>query len=149
MVYFPQEIMDIIFSYYNPYLEMEKRIQLIHDELNKKGMVLCKNGLFRNGSLYFNENLSRNPIKSRDYKNISKCVFELDDIFIKRKTTTVGSYGGKHKVEEFRDKNNGKYDNYISNGEFIMAMMLKGFKLKNNTSNPNCEFYASSKKSRE
>ena len=87
MVYFPQEIMDIIFSYYNPYLEMEKKMKLINDELHKKGIFLCKNGLFRHGSLYFNENPSRNPIKYKDYIwfVVINFLFILDFKFLKLK----------------------------------------------------------------
>jgi hypothetical protein len=43
------------------------------------------------------------------------------------KSYNLGSYYGKHVIEKFR-----KTNNYISNGEFIIAMMLVGYKCKKN-----------------
>ena len=43
----------------------------------------------------------------------------------------IHSYSGKHYIERYRDYI--KIDNtYISNGEFIVAMLLSGYKYKYN-----------------
>ena len=52
--------------------------------------------------------------------------------FIKHSEETpywnVGSYAGKHRLEEYFSKNN--INKYVSNGLFIMAMILLGYEFK-------------------
>lgn len=52
--------------------------------------------------------------------------------FIKHSEETpywnVGSYSGKHRLEEYFSKNN--TNKYVSNGLFIMAMILLGYEFK-------------------
>jgi len=66
-----------------------------------------------------------------NYDNITRLVTELPLIFTPRLTwrRPTGSYGGKHTVERWRDglwcyKNN-FMNNYCSNGDFIVAMLLQ------------------------
>ena len=89
-----------------------------------------------------------NDLTTKDYINIAKSVNEIPHIFLPRKTLSIGSYNGKHRVEQYRKLHNKKEDNYISNGDFIMAMLLYGHKMKKEkeNGNPNCNFYVSLKK---
>ena len=53
----------------------------------------------------------------------------------------IHSYGGKHYIEKYRDHIKTTGNNYISNGEFILAMLLSGYKYKyNSTYGPNMCF---------
>ena len=36
MVYFPPEVMDLIFLFHNPYLGIEKKVKEVYKELDKK-----------------------------------------------------------------------------------------------------------------
>lgn len=143
MVYFPPEIMREIFSFHNPYLNMERKIECIHADFEKQAFKLSKNGL----DYQYNNDPRDTPITKHCYKNISMCVDDVKNIYVPRKTVTIGSYGGKHEVERFRSQHI-KGDVYISNGEFIIAMLLAGFKMKRTDRGPNCEFYASKMKSK-
>ena len=100
------------------------------------------NGLTRFG---FNYKTVPNTQRDLDNKgsilNIMRCKNEIPFLFRPLKTVyNIGSYGGKHTVERYRDKLL-KGDNYISNGEFIIAMILSGYVFKqNNNNSPNCSF---------
>lgn len=78
-------------------------------------------------------------------RNIYRCINEIPHIFKRMQTFgsrhIVGSYGGKHRVEEYRCKNKSK-DCYISNGEFIVAMILSKFNLQHHKNSLNCVFNA-------
>lgn len=107
------------------------------------------NKLYIGGYIYYP--LSKN-INSTDYismyhvKNILRCVHEIPFVFIKMKThkskNCIGSYGGKHIIERYRDKINKNGDYYISNGEFIIAMLYCNFISKHTSNNINCIFNA-------
>ena len=75
--------------------------------------------------------------------NIIDCMNQIPYVITPMKTVyNVGSYGGKHVIERYRDKvlKNGCY---ISNGEFMMAMLLCGYTMKTNYNHINTSFKAS------
>ena len=149
MVYLPPEIMSLIFSFHNPYLGMKEKMRKVYEVLDKKKLKLSRGGIFtKETKYYFNTEPMKDPITTREYRNIARCINEIPNIFVPRKTLTMGSYGGKHRVEEYRQRQNPKEDNYISNGDFIMAMLIYGHKMKKSdiNGNPNCSFYVSLKK---
>ena len=77
-----------------------------------------------------------------ELKNIIKCKNQIPHLFRPLKTYAkycVRSYGGKHEVEKYRNTST-KGNNYISNGEFIAAMILNGYVPKKYELN--CEFKA-------
>ena len=144
MVYIPTEIMTRVFSFHNPYLGLEKKMDEIYDDLKKKNLVLTYGGIFtKSTTRYFDNDPRTSLITKNDYENISKCIDEIQSIFTPQKTVKIGSYSGKHRIESYRRKHNQYSDCYISNGVFIMAMLLSGIKMKKDRvdENPNCEFY--------
>ena len=79
--------------------------------------------------------------------NIMRCVGEIPNLFKKmasfRSKLCIGSYGGKHIIEDYRRNQNMEPNAYISNGEFIVAMVLSGFSIKHGERmSPNCDFNA-------
>ena len=149
MVYLPPEIMYQIFSFHNPYWGIKDKMKRVYENLDKQKLKLSRGGIFtKDTTLYFDTDPMKDPITEREYKNIAKCINEIPNIFIPRKTLTIGSYGGKHRIEEYRRKHTPGEDNYISNGDFIMAMLIYGHKMKKGKEkgNPNCCFNVSLKK---
>ena len=131
MVYLPREVMDLIFLFHNPYIGIEKKIEDVYNKLDKK-LKLTRNGLFTNNIIQIsNNNLHKYSITRHDDKNIAQCITEIPQVFVPRKTITKSSYAGKHFIERYRDVFNPRNDNYISNGELIMAMLIsKSKKIK-------------------
>lgn len=64
----------------------------------------------------------------RSLLNIKRAMEEIPLLFIPAKTVTQSSYAMKHDVSDYRKLMKVPYDKYISNGEFICAMILLGFK---------------------
>jgi hypothetical protein len=136
MVYLPPEIMDIIFQFHNPYLGIKQKLEKAYELVKKRKLQLNYAGIFtKKTKTYFFENISENPITSVDYKNIARCIEELPEIFEHQKGRTINSYHGKHLVE--------KYIGYISNGQFIAAIIIAEYKFKKYKidGNPNCNIY--------
>ena len=94
--------------------------------------MLTYNGIFTNNTKqYFDIDPSKHPITNSECKNIAQCITEIPQVFVPRKTITKSSYAGKHFIERYRDVFNPRNDNYISNGELIMAMLIsKSKKIK-------------------
>ena len=121
----PTELADLVKSFCNP---SEEYWQEKIDDVAKKY------GVCRNGLLHVNSHFQTlKPEFSHAYMlNIIKCKNQMPFIFRPLKTYSrncVGSYGGKHRVEEYRCKNKVR-DIYCSNGEFIVAMILAGYEPK-------------------
>jgi hypothetical protein len=73
---------------------------------------------------------------------IAKC-----HVYVSRLKTRItinpnyGSYGLKHRVEQYLKLNNLFENPYVSNGAFITSMLMHGFKCKRDRLNSrNCEF---------
>ena len=129
----PVEIQRIINSYYDPEYgfhydkikEVEKEYQYKFGYVNWDGRPL---------DIYKFENTKR----------IIKCMEVIPLLFKKLKTyskTCIGSYEGKHIVEKYQNE-------YISNNEFIMAMIMLGFKPQIHLDTENCEFKAAKNRDR-
>lgn len=76
---------------------------------------------------------------------VQKCIEFLlhHDALDRRKTinTQMSSYGWKHVVERYYNKQSGKTDTYIANGDFICAALILGYKMLYNRQNgPNAYF---------
>lgn len=83
-------------------------------------------------------------------ENIQKALEEIPHLFQKRKTCSkmASSYGLKHVLEEYRRAK--KDDYYISNGDFIIAMKMLGYKTKfGDPPGVNCWFNFTSIKKRK
>ena len=127
----PDDLIQLINSYCNPETDYyrDKILKIANDNgVTRFGFKSKNDGSFNN----------KNSIL-----NIMRCKDEIPFIIKPMKSVyKVGSYGGKHEIEKYRNKII-KKDNYISNGEFIIAMILNGyvFKKDSNTS-LNCSFKA-------
>jgi len=132
----PFEIQKVIDSYVDPeydyYIdkvrEVEKEYQIHYGGFYKKPLFLPERHSFTMNSI----------------KNIVKCIQEIPFIIKRMKTHkskyAVGSYGGKHAIEHYRRIKNPKENSYISNGEFIIAMILLDYIPK--VESLNCRFNA-------
>ena len=69
---------------------------------------------------------------------------EIPELIVPAKSVTSGSYGLNHFIEKYRKNKCIDDDNYISNGEFICAVIVLGFKYKTPKS-LNLEFYVKNK----
>jgi hypothetical protein len=140
------DIINHILSFNNPYKDC---FMLVLTELKMKCLfktiplnisafgVINKNNQFgrsTNESLFSIETLS----------NIQECVISIKTLFTPTKTTyNEHSYGSKHYVEDFRRRILFNDNPYISNGEFIVAMLLSNYKYKYESSfGPNMLFKA-------
>jgi len=124
----------------NNNIELKKRIiELLEDLKEQKNIFINRNGVIT----YRNEPEHRSDIFDIEsdtfLKQISNCMEEIKILYEPLKTVyNIHSYSGKHYIERYRDHI--KIDNtYISNGEFILAMLLSGYKYKYN-SGPNMCF---------
>jgi hypothetical protein len=138
----PEDLQKIIYEYY------DHKYGFFYDEFKK---IESFYNLDRFG---FNNFHSINnkivcPIKFEDTINILNCINEIPIVFKRLKGHTsshiISSYNGKHIIERYRYINK-KETCYISNGEFIIAMIYllfipKGGGMDGNNS-PNCDFNA-------
>ena len=83
------------------------------------------------GVFGFNDNT---PIMETNEINIMKCKECIPKLFKKIPCYKLGSYQGKHIVEKY-------LNTYISNGEFIIAMLLCGY-VPRKIDGLNCNFKA-------
>ena len=126
----PAELVPLINSFCCPETDYYRdKILKIADE----------NGLTRYG---FNSKNKVDLDNKGSILNIMRCKDEIPFIFRPLKTVfNIGSYGGKHEIEQYRNKMS-KGDSYIANGEFIIAMILNDYVIKreNFSKSPNCRF---------
>ena len=78
-------------------------------------------------------------------ENIKRALNEIVFIIKERKTFNkkISSYGLKHVLEKYRKKIIGYGNYYISNGDFILAMEMMGYKINFIKDSPNCFFNCS------
>ena len=127
----PADIISLINSFCCP------KTDFYRDKILK---IANENGLTRFG---FNSKNKCDLDNKGSILNIMRCKNEIPFLFRPLKTVyKVGSYGGKHDIEQYRNKLL-KCDNYISNGEFIIAMILNDYVIKKeDNKSPNCRFKA-------
>ena len=140
----PNEVIDYIFEFHNPYTEYnskyvlrELKIRNIQDNLiETKNAYIDRYGInaFEGihprslGKMPYDK-ANKSLIKNID--NINQCMEEIPKIYKKLKSAyNLGSYSGKHGIERHRSYLYENKDNYISNGEFIIAMILAGYEYK-------------------
>jgi hypothetical protein len=117
----PDDLIKLIEAYCDPETDFHR---------DKIIQILKTVNVTRNGFQFINcENQFENK---KTIKNIIDCTNQIPSIIRPLKTAySVGSYGGKHVVEKYRkDVLKLSGDCYICNGEFIIAMLLLGYKLK-------------------
>ena len=140
----PNEVIDYIFEFYNPFTEYnskyvlrELKIRFIQDILIKtKNAYIDRYGINAFEGIHPcslgkmpHDKANKSLIKNID--NINQCIDDIPKIFKKLKSAyKIGSYSGKHAIERHRSYLYGNKDNYISNGEFIIAMILAGYEYK-------------------
>ena len=146
----PNDVINEILLFHNPYKEFFNLILIEMKIKHIKKALQVSNNIYL---IYFGieTDLKNNFLKRKDFnfkdfnlvKNIKHCIDEIRTLFIPSKTFIEHSYGGKHYIEKYRDQiKNYKYKNkrYITNGEFILAMLLSGYKFK--VYSPNMAFNA-------
>jgi hypothetical protein len=116
----------------------------VTEMLNSKGLVLNKNGLFNRAKYRYTgrpedrdkffETAAPIDVETEAFKTMMKLIVLMVKPSFRK--CEVSSYNGKHVIEDFLK------ENYISNGEFIMAMMMHGFRWKHDSSVANVAFYA-------
>lgn len=111
----PDDMIGVIHEYVDPETTwIEEQVKQLN--VNDTGWIIANNT--------FN-----NPIKHKEsFLNIKRAMEEIPFLFIPAKTVTDSSYSMKHELSDYRKKMNVPYDKYISNGEFICAMILLGYK---------------------
>ena len=86
------------------------------------------------GWIIANNTLNNRITHKSSLLNIKYAMEEIPFLFIPAKTVTMSSYAMKHELSDYRKLIKVPYDKYISNGEFITAMILLGYKY----SKPTC-----------
>lgn len=69
-------------------------------------------------------------ISQLDPDSIARAMRDIPMIFEQDTCYSLGSYAGKHDVEHWRKEEDEEQDYYVSNGDFIMAMLLSGFPVR-------------------
>jgi hypothetical protein len=139
----PEELQKLINEYY------DHEYGYFYDEFKK---IEASHNLDRYGykNYQFLTHKEIYPIRFEDTRNILNCMMEIPNIFKRLKGHTskyiISSYEGKHIIERYRQIHNKKGNNYISNGEFIIAMIYNKYIPQNGGSyygnSPNCNFNA-------
>ena len=156
----PNEIIDYIFEFHNPYREYyskyvirELKIRRIQDYFIKtKNAYIDRYGINAFEGIY-PRSLGKTPhdktnkLLIKNIDNINQCIDEIPKIYKKLKYAySLDSYTGKHAIEGYRRHLYEDKYNYISNGEFIIAMILAGydFRIYMDRGRPfvNCDFRA-------
>ena len=75
-------------------------------------------------------------VEKFDTQRIRKAIAQIRYLFKPARTWSLGSYGSKHDLENWPERNPG---DYITNGDFIIAMLLCGYKARFDDG-PNAEF---------
>jgi len=132
----PEDIVKLITLYCDPDTDYYR------DKIKK---ICNDNNISSYGYNYKYKYRTDDMVDKTSICNILRCMNEAPYIFKPLKTVyKTGSYGGKHSIEIYRRLFNDKGNNYISNGEFIVAMILLGYKYKKYDNSPNFVFRCSS-----
>ena len=109
-------------------LLMKKQIKLMKQN---KNIILNTNGI--ENEKFIKLGIQRNKFCYKSIRmlaNINNCIKQIKILYDPIKQFNEDSYCGKHYVENFRRYINENNDNYISNGEFIVAMLISGYNYK-------------------
>jgi hypothetical protein len=105
---------------------LQSRIDTIVQDLEKHGVKLN-----RYGNVIGEHSLCRgdrpNPI---DAEAVHEAMNDIPHVFRPCKTWKTQSYGGKGRIEHYRRMRRPDDNYYVSNGDFIVAMLLLGFEAK-------------------
>ena len=112
-----------------------------HNNLIEQYKSIISNLPLNKNGWRIDKNINTEIFTDKDIDNIINCMADIKHIFKPTKQYNLNSYNGKHIIERYR------IFKYISNGEFIAAMILSGYKYKQPQS-LNLVFNASIKKKR-
>ena len=63
MVYVPPEIMNLIFSFHNPYWGVKDKMKRVYETVDKQNLKLSQGGILtKDTKYYFNEEPMKDPI---------------------------------------------------------------------------------------
>ncbi len=116
------------FQHYHTFLT-EENIQLIRDK-------------YKIGYSGYEAFRNEKDDRKMNFETIKFIYDNFDFLFLERTKFDVYSYGAKHYVERFRCFMSRK-DGYVSNGELIVALILRGIKFEITENNPNLNFKCS------
>ena len=148
--YLPNGIITYVFTYTKPYkdyfnivlteLMIKQMFKELPFEINKNGIMSYEK---LNAKTEYNFDVE-------SLTNIYKCKTEIKELYLPSKSISESSYGGKHYIEKYRKHINPNINPYISNGEYIIAMLLSFSKYKYiNDYGPNLCFYVKHNKKME
>lgn len=128
----------------------EKIVQAQRELFGSHGVLLNTNGIIQvvDGSVAVSERLvDENFSSPASMDNLRRAVRIVRLMWYhSRRASRDSSYGQKHELEMVRNGLLSGESYYISNGEFILAMLLCGFRVHHvgDRGNPNCVFAVSS-----
>ena len=107
-------------------------------------LIANTKGINRNGFNTRDERWRSSTVDTKaSVHNIMRCIEEIPAIIRPLRTAYIlGSYGAKHSIEYYREKCLKVKDGYISNGEFIIAMIMLGHEYKRPDDSLNAVFRA-------
>ena len=77
MVYFPPEIMNLIFESHNSYWGLKDKMKKLHEYLDKENLKLSRGGIFTKETKYYFNADPMNDLATSDYKNIARIKINL------------------------------------------------------------------------
>jgi hypothetical protein len=112
---------------------IQERINELMNETDKQGLSICRNG---NDTQYMKD--YPDTCRAFNINRIERALNEIPQMITKSATyrkSASTSYGLKHRLSDFcKEKlykeTNSKEDPYISNGDFIVALMLLNYEIK-------------------
>ena len=114
--------------------EIANEYHKLNEYLLEKHHVQLRCGGMADSMGYLMNGFKNNNVASSisDFGNVFNAMKQIPILFKPRKTIYKfsTSYGFKHQLEDYRCKNTPEMNIYISNGEFILAMILLGYKYK-------------------
>ena len=118
-----------------------KEFKCILDKISK---IILDYDIDTNGFYFSGRNryTIHNNFKIEYFNNILRCIDEIPLLYEQAKNykrTMPSSYGAKHEIEHYREEQ-GTKNAYISNGEFIVAMIYLEFPFRREKDSANCQF---------
>jgi len=107
-------------------MALDGRIQHVVKELASQGIWLCQYGNANGEASLVRAEEDATPI---DGANVARAMDDIRSVFDPSGQWELGSYTGKHILESWRRRHRSG-NPYISNGDFIVAMILSGYSYK-------------------
>lgn len=134
---------NIISLYKNNHVSLGSALEMLTQDLETKNIFLSREGVHNryNPEWLSLQKYDENKLKGNllDAETIEWLLLCLDELFAKKSCTNTkigSSYALKHEVSKLKDK-------YCENGNFIAAMLLKGYRMRVYFKSPNVYFNCS------